>query len=70
MRVFTCIDHDSHWPVGCSSVIAANDETEATRLLDDELKKCGLRTSAAAPYTLIELSLDAPKAVVLNDGEY
>lgn len=69
MKVFTCKDHDTFYPVGGASVIIANDWNEAVSLLDAALIKEGLKPRAERPYTLQELP-ESPVAVVLNDGEY
>lgn len=70
MRLFVCTDHDLHYPVGCASVVLAEDEEQARDLLDAQLRKHGLKGHADEPYTLQELDLSTPQAVVLNDGEY
>jgi hypothetical protein len=65
--VFTCTDHAGHWPVGVASVVIADSEAEAHRLLDAELTRRGLKPGH---YTLKHLSLIEPRAVVLCDGDY
>lgn len=70
MKVFKCTNHDSHYPVGCASVIIARDWNEAVGLLDGALKTHGLKPRELKTYTLEEITLDAPKAIVLNDGDY
>lgn len=67
MKVFTCTDHKGHWPAGTASVVVAHCEDEARRLLDAALLEQGLDTD---PYTLSEVSLNEPRALVLNNGEY
>lgn len=70
MRLWTSTDHDCHYPVGCASIVLAEDETEARRLLDEALTAHGLKGGDTAPYTLTEIPLDQARAVVLNDGQY
>ena len=70
MRVFTCVDHDCHYPVGVASVIVAENEQQARELLDAQLIEHGLNPYDEPPYTLQELALDTPQAIVLRDGDY
>lgn len=70
LRVFVCTDHDYHYPVGSASVVTAEDEAAARKLLDAKLIERGLRPSWSKAYTLKELSLDEPSAEVLCDGNY
>ena len=67
MNVYTCTDHDGHWPVGVASVVVANDVVEATNLLAHALADVGLDLKA---FTLTVLDLTHPHAVILNDGSY
>lgn len=68
MKVYTCIDHACHWPVGVASVIVASNEIEARALLVIELRKTGLEQTD--PFTLQDLDLNIAKATVLCDGNY
>lgn len=68
MKIYTCIDHAGFWPVGVASVIIAQNEDEARRLLDGELSKKGLATSDKKPYTLQQIK--GPVAKILNSGDY
>jgi hypothetical protein len=68
MRVYVCTDHQTHYPVGGASVVVAEDEEQARALLYAELRTHGLRKDE--PFTLQEVSLDRPHAVVLNNGDY
>lgn len=70
VKVFTCIDHDLHYPVGCASVVVAEDEPSARFLLDDALVERGLKPFSRSPYTLVELNTSEQRAVVLADGNY
>lgn len=67
-RVFVSTDHDSHYPVGCGSVVIAFDEPTARGLLDAALAAKGLNPNK--PYTLQEIGQDGPIAIVLVDGNY
>lgn len=67
MKVFTCVDHDGHWPVGVASVIIAEDASGAKELLSIELARRGLESE---DFTLTEVSLCKEQAIVLQDGEY
>ena len=69
MKLFTCTDHDAHW-VGGSSVVVAEDEAEATQLLDAKLAEHGLKPRAEVPYALTERDISKPVAFVLDDGDY
>lgn len=67
MRVWTCNDHDGHWPVGTASVVVAPDEGTARSLLAAELATRGLD---ADRFTLVELETDGLAVRVLRDGDY
>jgi hypothetical protein len=67
-RIFTCTDHEGHWPVGVASVVVADNETSARAVLGVELYKHGLTRNE--PFTLQEVDLSHPHAVVLMDGDY
>lgn len=67
MKVFVCTDHDEHYPVGAASVIIAENEQQASSLLREELQRRGLKGEG---FTLKEIDLSAPIAVVLCDGNY
>ena len=70
MIVYTCTDHDYHWPVGVASIVVAPNEEEARKLLDAELVEGGLRPYEDKSYTLIPLSVMTAQAVILLDGNY
>lgn len=70
MRLFTCTDHDLHYPVGCASIVIADNEAHAIELLDAALIGKGLKPFSQEPYTLIEIDLSKPQAVILRDGDY
>lgn len=67
MKVFTCTDHSTHWPVGGASVVVAESEAQARYLLEKELRVRGLDPNE---FTLKEIALDIPLVVVLRDGDY
>lgn len=67
MRLFTCTDHDIHYPVGGASIVIAGSEEEASLLLANQLKSIGLDPDG---FSLKEVSLDKAQAIVLCDGDY
>ena len=68
MNVYVCDDHETHYPVGGASVVVASCEDQARGLLQAELRVHGLYKDE--PFTLRQLALDTPVAVVLCDGDY
>lgn len=66
--MFVCTDHKGHW-VGGASVIVAPDESEARRLLVQELAAHGLN-QGDEPVSLLLINIDSPRAYVLRDGDY
>lgn len=68
MKIFTCTDHDGHYPVGVASVVVAHDENEARTILAAALRACGL--NGDQPFTLHWLPTDALCVRILNDGNY
>jgi len=70
MKVYTCKDHDAHWPVGVASVIIANNEEEAKQLLDLALIEQGLGGFDDEPYTLEEMDITEPGVEMLCNGSY
>jgi hypothetical protein len=68
MKVYTCIDHDCHWPVGVASIIVALNEANAVELLKKALRECSL--DAERPFTLNEVEMTHEQAIVLQDGNY
>ncbi len=67
MNIYTSVDHDGHW-VGVASVVVADTEDHARELLRAELKIHGLDPDK--PFTLRQINADAPRAFVLQDGDY
>ena len=70
MRIFLCTDHAEFWPVGVASVVLAESEAEAVKLLDTMLRLRGLPDSGSHPYSLTEVAADRAQAIILRDGEY
>lgn len=68
LRVWTCNDHDTLWPVGGASVVVAATAAEARALLIEALRKRGISQSEEG-FSLVELEM-YPHAVVLCDGDY
>jgi hypothetical protein len=69
LRLWTCTDHDTHWPVGGASIVVAENENMARSLLIEALAARGIK-QPEGDFTLTEVPLQEPKAVVLNDGDY
>ena len=67
MKVYTCIDHNTHYPVGGASIVIAEDKKRAKQLLNKELKEHGLEPN---DYSLQEIDISIAHAIVLNDGDY
>ena len=70
MKLYTCTDHDYHWPVGVASIVLARNVEEARNLLDEKLIEHGLKPCKEKPYTLVKLPQAKPTAMILNDGNY
>jgi hypothetical protein len=70
LKIFYCIDHNGHWPVGVASLIVAETKEQAQALLDAELVSRYLKPYSEEPYTLIELDTSVPGVTVLRDGDY
>ena len=68
MRVWTTKDFTGHWPVGAAAVVVAEDERITKLTMDKALMVDGLDPTEG--YTLVELDLDVPGAVILVNGEY
>lgn len=68
MNVYTCTDHKGHW-VGVASVVVADSEDEARKLLVTELETHGLK-QGARPFSLRKINIAEPRAFVLQDGDY
>jgi hypothetical protein len=68
MKLFTCTDHDSFYPVGVSSIILADSKEEAAWQLSIALGLRGLEPEKG--FTLEEVDLTVRTAIILNDGNY
>ena len=68
--IFTGTDHDYVFLVGVASVIVAKDRQQAKCLLDKALVAASLLPYKEEKYTLQEMSIDDPVAVVLLIGSY
>lgn len=66
MRVFICRKHNGIWSDGCS-VIVADSEGDAKRILFKELQKRGIKEDARK-IKLEQVYLLVEKAYVINDG--
>lgn len=62
MRAWTSDDFPGVWPVGTAAVIVAPDEAAARELL----RKAVVNDD----FTLVEVDLSKPQAIVLRDGSY
>jgi len=67
MKVFHC-NFKGHYPVGAAAVVVAENNIHAAELLNAELEKERLKPVIA--QDMIELDTDAPRAVVLCNGDY
>ncbi len=70
MNVYTCTDHDCHYPVGVCSIVVASSEAQARDLLDAALRADGLKDGSVEGYTLQLVDVSKPSATVLLDGDY
>lgn len=68
MKIFTCNSFRGRWPVGTAAVVVAEGLPEAELLLMEKLIALGLPQKEK--LELIELPLENPQAVILNDGDY
>lgn len=70
MKVYTCDDHDTHWPVGGASIVIAEGIKQARAILDKALMGRGLKPSTEEEYTLTEIDIAKKRAIILCDGNY
>ncbi len=70
LKLFSCINHDCVWPTGIASIVIARNMKHARKLLDIELAKKKLKPYKQREYTLREVALCEPKAIILCDGDY
>lgn len=69
MNVWTNTEFEGFWPVGVAAVVVADDAEEAALLLNDELKRVGLRPIANAKQ-FVRMPTHIKGAVILNNGDY
>ena len=67
LKLFVCTDHGARYPVGVASIILANTEFEARRLLAAQIEARGLPPKQ---FTLRQIDTSKPQAIVLQDGDY
>lgn len=72
MKLWSCTNHKTFWPVGGASVVVAETESRARELLAVALKD---HAESLAPddvndLELVPISLDFEQAVILLDGDY
>jgi len=70
MKVFTCNDHEGFWPAGTASVIVAESEEQARKVLIAALKNIGLDQDENFTLQSLELNPKEPYAKILRDGDY
>ncbi|KKN09766.1 hypothetical protein LCGC14_1043250 [marine sediment metagenome] len=70
MKLFTCTDHDCHYPVGVASIIVAPNEFHARLHLDCRLIEQGLKPYDEYKYSLVEIEIERPHAIILQNGDY
>ena len=70
LKVFTCNNHDTFYPVGGASIVVAYSREQARELLDEKLVGQGLKGSNDKPYTLYEVDLSIIGAEILANGDY
>lgn len=68
MKIFTCNDHEGHYPVGVASIIVADHEKEARLMLIEKLADIGIK--ADNDFSLVELDVSKKQVSVLCDGNY
>lgn len=59
-----------HWPVGACGFVIASDANEAARLLSKAIREAGMPEQTITPFSLVEIDISTPRAVILNDGDY
>ena len=69
MKVFWSTDFRGFYPVGTAAVVVARNEDEARRLLRQKILDHGL-PDPFDEFTVTELDISSPKAVILRDGDY
>lgn len=69
MKLWTCTTFSGHWPVGTAAIVIANNVDYACIALEDDLRKQWL-SQTITPDMLEQVKFDAPKVIVLNNGDY
>lgn len=69
LKIYWCDNHDGHCPIRVASVVVAKDRTQGKKLLDRQLRLHGLKPWNKEKYTLVELDIDCPHAIVISDGD-
>ena len=70
MKLYTCTDHNCHYPVGVASIVLARDKRHAKRLLDKALIADGLKPYIQSDYTLTLINQEIAQAIILDNGDY
>lgn len=71
MKIWTCNNHVGQWPVPTASVIVAETEEEARKLMREMLEELDLGTRREVDsFDLVELDVTIAHVVVLSDGDY
>lgn len=69
MKIYTCTNHNGHYPVGVASVIIEETKEKAHEKLDKALIEAGLKPYDKDEYTLNEIEMK-PQVIILNNGNY
>lgn len=69
MKLFYCKDFKGHYPVGVSALVVEENINMAADSLTIRLCCVGLRQKIQ-PEQLVEVYLDHPQSIILNDGDY
>ena len=69
MKVWLNKKFKGYYPVGVAAVVIADDVVSAERMLNEELKSCGLEQTAKAE-NFVECLIDQPSVMILCDGNY
>lgn len=70
MKVYTCDSFVGFWPVGTAAVVIAKDETEAAKILSEELEKIGLKQRPGRVLEFKHVKTNVAQAIILRDGDY
>lgn len=69
LRTYVVDNHDGIWLSG-KSIVFAPDPEAARTLLDKALTEDGLQPYAKHDYTLREVDTSAPRAIIIDNGDY